>query len=216
MSPEEIRRIAESIADRLTGGGGCSRKGVGARRDQRAVFLRRRHLRHRRRRHQGGAGRVHRALGARARAAQAHHRVHARRDAASGRAARAHGQRRVGTRALRRQGPEEPAGHQQDPGHRRSEPHRPQRGRRLRADRAGALRRHRRDHAGHQPAVDDHLQLHRDGGCRQRRHLQPGARRQAGFGRDHPLLEPRHRRGGRPSERADRAWQSPPSSRRRR
>ncbi len=39
-------------------------------------------------------------------------------------------------------------------------------------DRAGAIRRHRRDHAGHEPDLHDHLQLHRHAGRGQQRRLQ--------------------------------------------
>ena len=114
------------------------------------------------------------------------------------------------------QDPEEPAVREQDAGpgdppagglHRRPRPG---------ADRAGAVRRHRRHHPDDQPHRDDHQQRHRHGRRRQRGGVQRAPERQEGLRALHPAAQRGHRLGGRAGEPASARWPSRPSTRRRR
>ena len=81
--------------------------------------------------------------------------------------------------AGRGQDPEEPPGHRAHAGHRGPRARHLDRRPRPDADGAGALRRDRRHHAGHEPQRDDHQQRHLDDRGRQHRGLLPAPVRRA-------------------------------------
>ena len=132
--------------------------------------------------------------------AQALGRGHARDGAQADPAAGEVRGRRDRLRPRRGQAEEEPAVRRQDAGPGDAAADRVFGRRRADAGRARQLRRHRLDHADHQPDRDHHQQRHRHGGGRQRGGVQRPPVRGAHVGVPGAPLQRRDRRGGRARE----------------